>query len=171
VILIRNKNMVLRKTGTGVFPRKLCAMLVLAAMPLLGMAAAVPSTAGNLVYIEQVGSTNTITIEQVGGGNSVGGTTGTVTVAGNGVTTLTPAAASSTNYGTITGNSNTVGITQTGDSNTAQYNIRGGNNIYSSIVTGNSNQTNLTIGTQGAANNTLNNITETIVGDSNTIIQ
>ena len=64
-----------------------------------------------------------------------------------------------------------MGITQTGDSNTAQYNIRGGNNIYSSIVTGNSNQTNLTIGTQGAANNTLNNITETIVGDSNTIIQ
>ena len=150
------------KKGNGVFPRKLYAILLLAAMPVSGISA--QSTAGNLVYIEQVGSSNIITIEQVGGGNSVGGTAGTISVGGNGTTTLSPTAASSTNYGTITGNSNIVGITQTGDSNTAQYNIRGGNNIYNSTVTGNSNQTNLTIGTQGAANNTQNVITETIVG-------
>jgi len=156
--------------GNGVFPRKLYAILALAAMPMSGMAVA-QSTSGNLVYIEQVGSGNTITIEQVGSGNSVGGTAGTITVAGTGITTLVPTAASSSNYGTITGNNNIVGKTQTGDNNTAQYNIRGGNNTYNSTVTGNNNQTNLTIGTQGAANNTQNVITETVVGDSNTIIQ
>jgi len=158
------------RKGNGVFPRKSYAILAWAVMSVSGIAAA-QSTSGNLVYIEQVGSTNTITIEQVGGGNSVGGTAGTIAVGGNGVTTLIPTAASSSNYGTITGNSNIVGITQTGDSNTAQYNIRGGNNTYNSTVTGNSNQTNLTIGSQGAANNTQNVITETVVGDSNTIIQ
>ena len=162
--------MVLRKKGIGAFPRKYCAILAMAAMPLSGMAAA-QSMTGNLVYIEQVGSTNTVTIEQVGGGNSVGGTAGTIAVGGNGVTTLTPTAASSSNYGTITGNSNIIGITQTGDSNTAQYNIRGGNNTYMSNVFGNSNQTNLNIGNLSSANNTQNVVTETITGDSNTIIQ
>ena len=84
-------------TGNGEFPRKLFAILALAAMPMSGIAVA-QSTSGNLVYIEQVGSTNTITVEQVGGGNSVGGTAGTTTVAATGITTLTPTAASSSNY-------------------------------------------------------------------------
>ena len=92
-------------TGNGVFPRKLYAILALSVMSVSGIAVA-QSTSGNLVYIEQVGSTNTITVQQAGASNSVGGTTGTAVVAGTGTTTLTPAAASSSNYGTITGNSN-----------------------------------------------------------------
>lgn len=131
------------------------------------------ATGPNKVYIEQVGSSNTITIEQVGGTNNVGGVTNTVAtaVSGTGITTLTPDAPSASNYGTITGSTNTVAITQTGNANSAQYNIRGSNNSYSTNVLGSGNQTRLTVGNPNNANNTNNVLTEQIIGNSNTIIQ
>ncbi len=69
-------------------------------------------TGENKVYIEQIGSSNTITIQQVGGTNSVGGVTNqsATTVDAAGITTLTPAAPSATNYGTVTGKNNQVTI-------------------------------------------------------------
>jgi hypothetical protein len=130
------------------------------------------ATGPNNVYIQQVGSSNTITIEQVGGTNQVGGITNTSATAvdGTGVTTLTPAMPSATNYGTITGSTNVLGITQHGNDNSTQYNIQGGNNAYTSVVTGNNNQTTLTVGDQNHASNNHNTIGETVTGNSNLII-
>jgi hypothetical protein len=133
-------------------------------------ASAAGSTGPNRVYVEQIGNSNTITIEQVGGTNDVGGTAGSVAVDSTGVSTLTVTAPSATNYGTVNGSSNTVTLTQQGDSNQAQYNIKGSNNNYTSTVTGNSNQTKLNIGNQNT-NGLRNNVTETLIGNSNMILQ
>lgn len=158
-------------TGVSGLSRKLLTAALLSYAS-FGMAQTA-ATGPNKVYIEQVGSSNTITIEQVGGTNNVGGVTNTVAtaVSGTGITTLTPDAPSASNYGTITGSTNTVAITQTGNSNSAQYNIRGSNNSYSTNVLGNGNQTRLTVGNPNNANNTNNVLTEQIIGNSNTIIQ
>lgn len=131
------------------------------------------STGPNKVYIEQVGSTNTLTIEQVGGTNNVGGVTNTTPTAvdASGITTLTPAAPSATNYGLISGSNNILNITQTGDTNSAQYSIRGSSNQYTSAISGDGNQTSLTIGDLVNNANLRNVITETVTGDNNTIIQ
>lgn len=130
------------------------------------------ATGPNKVYVEQVGNTNTITIQQVGGTNSVGGTaTDALSVDSTGLTTLTPTAASATNYATITGSTNQVALTQTGSANSAQYNIRGNNNVYTSTVTGNSNKTKLDIGDATNLANLRNTVTETITGNSNIVIQ
>lgn len=135
-------------------------------------AQATVATGPNKVYIEQVGSSNTVTIQQVGGTNNVGGTAvDAQTVDSTGLTTLTPTAPSATNYGTITGSSNTLAITQTGSGNSAQYNIRGGNNSYTSVVTGNSNKTKLNIGDLSNASNLRNVVSETITGNTNILIQ
>jgi hypothetical protein len=109
-----------------------------------------------------VGNSNTITIEQVGGTNAIGGTNSTTAVG------MDPA--SSSNYGTITGSSNVVTMTQTGTGNVAGYNIRGNNNQYTSTVTGNTNKTTLNIGDANNAVNLRNNITETVTGDTNTLV-
>ena len=130
------------------------------------------STGVNNVYIEQVGNANTITIDQIGGANNVSGTTLNIPLlygADNTITAFVPAAASSSNYATITGNSNQVTISHTGDNNWAQYNISGANNIYNSTVTGNQNQTLINMGSSGAVNGNI--VTETIAGDLNYIIQ
>jgi hypothetical protein len=166
--------MIKRKTGDGKLSRKLLTTLVMSAMTLSGVSVAQSSvaTGPNKVYIEQVGSSNRITIEQVGGTNSVGGVaTDALSVDTNGLTTLTPTAASDTNYAYINGSSNQVTLTQTGSANSAQYSIRGSNNVYTSTVTGNSNKTKLDVGTSSNATNLRNTITETITGDSNIIIQ
>ena len=155
-------------TGGCGLSRKLLTVMLLSFATISG---AQTATGPNKVYIEQVGSSNTITIEQVGGSNNVGGITGTSSVSTasgqgvtpvvyGGITTLTPDAPSSTNYGTITGNANST-----------QYNIRGSNNIYNTNMLGNGNQTRLTIGNPNAAANTLNIITEQILGNNNMIIQ
>jgi hypothetical protein len=126
------------------------------------------ATGPNKVYIEQIGSSNTLTIEQVGGTNMVGGVTETSkTISNTNVTTLVPADPSATNYGTITGSTNTLAITQTGNNNSAQYNIKGNNNIYNSTVTGNNNQTQLNIGDVNNANNLRNSVNEVITGNDN----
>ena len=115
----------------------------------------------NNVYIEQIGSSNTITIQQVGGSNNIGGTAST-----NGAWD----APSASNYATISGSSNVVTLTQEGDNNLGQYNIKGGNNVYTSTVTGYDNKTKLNIGNTNNANNLRNTITETVTGDTNTMI-
>ena len=157
-------------TGGSELSRKLLTVVLLSFATISG---AQTATGPNKVYIEQVGSSNTITIEQVGGTNNVGGVTTTVAtaVAGTGITTLTPDAPSSTNYGTITGSTNVVNITQTGNANSSQYNIRGNENSYTTNMLGNGNQTRLTIGNPNAAANNENVITEQIIGDNNMIIQ
>lgn len=129
------------------------------------------STGPNNVYIEQIGTSNTINVEQVGGTNTVGGTSGTISVDSAGVTSVTPVAASALNYGTVTGSSNILNITQHGNNDWAQYNILGGNNMYTSTITGSSNQTSLTVGSQGNPSNNYNTITELISGDSNLSLQ
>jgi hypothetical protein len=162
-----------RLKGGGGLSRKLLTILVLAAMPVSGIAVAQSAATGpNKVYIEQVGDSNTVTIQQVGGSNNVGGvgvTSKTVDAAG--VTTLLALAPSSTNYGTITGSSNILAITQTGNGNSAQYSIQGNDNQYTSTVTGHSNQTKLEIGDLNNASNLRNIVTESITGDSNLIMQ
>lgn len=115
------------------------------------------STGPNKVFIEQLGNTNTVTIEQVGGSNTVGGTASI--------------AASNINYATITGSANTLTLTQQGDNNLGQYNIKGNDNIYVSAVTGNGNQSKLSVGDIANNNNLRNNINEAIAGDDNTVVQ
>jgi hypothetical protein len=115
------------------------------------------ATGPNNVYIEQVGSSNTITVEQVGGTNNIGGVDNT--------------APSSTNYATITGNTNTVIVTQTGDNNLGQYNIRGNDNVYTSTITGQNNSSKLVVGDQDNPNNLRNTVTETVTGDNNIVVQ
>lgn len=130
-------------------------------------------TGTNNVYIEQLGNSNTIIIDQIGGTNNVGGTTLVSPISygdDNIITAFVPSAAASTNYATITGNTNQVTLNQTGDGNWAQYNITGNNNIYSSLITGMQNQTLLTIGVVGTPSST-NIVNETVSGDTNFIIQ
>ena len=158
-------------TGGSGLPRKLLTLALLS-YATMGVAQSTIATGPNKVYIEQVGSTNTITIQQVGGTNNVGGTAvDALTVDNTGLTTLTPTAPSSSNYATITGSTNTVAITQTGSANSAQYNIRGNNNVYTSNITGNSNKTKLNIGDSANAANLRNTVTETITGNTNIVIQ
>lgn len=131
------------------------------------------ATGENKVYIEQTGSSNLITIDQIGASNKVGGVTLTTPlVYGNDniITSFSPADPSSTNYATINGSTNVLTMLQKGDSNWAQYNIQGGNNTYLTSVIGTSNKTKLTIGSVGSAKSS-NNVTETIDGDLNYLIQ
>lgn len=122
--------------------------------PVLAQSAA---TGPNKVYIEQLGNSNTVTIDQTGGTNNVGG-----------ISNTTP---SSSNYATINGSSNLLALAQTGNNNLAQYHIRGNNNVYTSTTVGSNNKTYLNVGDSSNPNNLRNTITETITGDSNTIIQ
>lgn len=147
--------------------RKLLTLLLLVSSNVFAL-----STGVNNVYIEQVGNVNTIIIDQIGGSNNVGGTTLNVPLlysSSNTITAFVPAAASSSNYATVTGNTNQVTLLQQGDSNWAQYNISGSNNIYKSLVTGNQNQTLFTAGLTGAVSNNI--VNETITGDLNFVIQ
>ena len=132
------------------------AALALAVLVSFG-AYAQTATGPNNVYIEQIGNANTITIEQVGGTNNVGG-----------VDNTTP---SDTNYATINGSNNVVTVTQLGDNNLHQYNIRGNDNSYVSTVTGDNNANMLVVGTTTAPNNLRNQVTETVEGDNNTVVQ
>jgi len=172
--------MVQSKKGAGNLSRKLITILMMSVMASSGLATAQAPTGPNNVYIEQIGNQNVIAIQQIGSANQVGGTannslavsTAAVGVPG-GVTLLSPAAPSESNYGTIRGNQNTLTINQTGDGNSAQYNIKGNQNTYISNVTGDGNQTNLTIGVAGTPGLLTNNVkvNETILGNQNMILQ
>lgn len=152
-------------TGVGGFSRNLIAAAVIAVC-----GSAMAQTGPNRVYLEQIGSSNTITVEQVGSTNQVGGTAGNVVVDNTGVTTLTPSAPSTSNYATVTGSTNVIGINQTGSNNSAQYNMTGSNNNFTSNITGNNNQNRLVMGSANAAAN-FNTVTETVAGDNNLILQ
>ena len=83
-------------------------------------------TGVNNVYIEQLGNANTITIDQIGGANNVSGTALSIPLlysSDNTITSFVPSAASSSNYATITGNSNQITIEHRGDSNWSQYEV------------------------------------------------
>jgi hypothetical protein len=130
------------------------------------------ATGPNNVFMEQLGNTNVITIEQVGGTNNIGGISGTITTDANtNVVTNVPDAPSASNYATINGGSNTLSMTQHGNNNWAQYIIRGSNNRYSNTVTGNDNNNRLVIGDTNHTDNHHVVITETITGNSNSVIQ
>jgi hypothetical protein len=91
------------KKGNGEFPRKLFAILALAAMSMSGHAA------DNSIYIDQSGDNSTITITQDGAGNTVRGLPGT------GTSNQTPAK--------IWGDNNTVVIDQIGSGNMLKFGI------------------------------------------------
>jgi hypothetical protein len=95
--------MLRRMKGTGVIPRKFCAILTLAAMPMLG------HTADNSIYIDQSGDNSTITITQDGAGNTVRG------LPGIGTSSQTPAK--------IWGDNNTVVIDQIGSGSMLRFGI------------------------------------------------
>jgi hypothetical protein len=129
------------------------------------------STGPNNVYIQQLGTSNTITIEQVGGTNNISGHAGITSVDSGGITTITPDIASSSNYAVINGSNNIFNISQHGSNDWAQYNIRGNDNTYTSTIIGSSNQTQLVIGDQNNTSNQYNIINESITGDNNLSIQ
>ncbi len=135
---------------------KYIAICAIACYGSMALAQVTTPTGANSVYIEQIGNSNNILIEQVGNANNIGGTAST-----------TP---SSSNYGTIIGNSNSLTIRQTGDGNLSQYNIKGTDNIYSLVITGSGNMTKLNAG-DANTNNLRNSVTETIIGDTNTVTQ
>lgn len=104
--------------------------------------------AGNEVYIEQVGSSNTITLLQAGDLNQIG------------TSAILPAS--------ITGSTNTMSVTQTGQSNVVSYVIVGSNNTMSKTMVGNLNQINMVCGDSSVTCTTVNSVV-TITGDSNYI--
>ena len=120
-----------------------------------------PTTGPNNVFIEQLGSSNTITIEQVGGANNLGGTNSTAGA-------WDPPG--SANYGTVTGSNNVVTATQTGTANLNQYNISGNRNNFTSSITGNTNKSKLSIGNTANPTNLRNTVGETVIGDTNTMV-
>jgi len=138
-----------------------------------GLTMAVGTATGpNNVFIEQLGNTNTITIEQVGGTNNVGGVAGTITTdQTTNITINSPDPGSAANYATINGSSNILNITQHGNNNWAQYNIKGGNNRYIISVTGNDNKNRVVVGDTNNSDNQHVEITETITGNTNNVMQ
>lgn len=89
--------------GAGSFPRKITAILTLAAMSMSGYAA------DNSIYIDQAGDNSTITITQDGAGNTVRA------LPGVGAGSQTPAK--------IWGDNNTVTIDQIGSGNMLRFGI------------------------------------------------
>ncbi len=93
--------MTIRKKGAGNLPRKLIAILTLAAMPMLG------HTADNSIYIDQSGANATISITQDGYGNVVKGI-----------------ASGNTTAATIYGINNAVTVNQIGMNNTLSLGVQ-----------------------------------------------
>jgi hypothetical protein len=130
------------------------------------------ATGPNSVFIEQLGNSNTITIEQVGGTNTVGGISGTITTdQTTNITTNTPDPASASNYATINGSNNILSMTHHGNNNWAQYSIKGGNNKYTNTISGNDNKNRLVIGDTNSTDNQHVEVTETITGNTNIVMQ
>jgi hypothetical protein len=104
----------------------------------------------NEVYIEQVGSSSTVTITQDGSDNRVG-------------TSLNPA------Y--IGSGSNTVIIDQIGSTNALDLVVNGTSTDVTVSTTGNNNVQEITCGTAQSAGCSGSVITQTIAGDSNDVKQ
>lgn len=102
--------------------------------------------ANNEVYIEQIGSSSTITITQQGADNKVG-------------TSTTPAF--------IGGGSTIVTIDQVGDANELQFVVNGASTNMALNVTGSTNVQIINCGTTTSASCSGSTINQTITGDSN----
>jgi hypothetical protein len=131
-----------RWTGGGELPSKLLTMLIA-----VGFATAV---AANEVYVEQVGSSSTVTITQDGTDNRIG-------------TSLSPA------Y--IGSGSNTVIIDQIGSNNTLDMVVNGAGTDVTVSTTGSNNIQEINCGTTNSAGCSGSVITQTINGDNNDVKQ
>jgi hypothetical protein len=131
-----------RWTGGGKLPSKLLTILIA-----VGFATTV---AANEVYIEQVGSSSTVTVTQDGSDNRIG-------------TSLNPA------Y--IGSDSNTVVIDQIGSNNTLDMVVNGAGTDVTVSTTGSNNIQEINCGTTSSAGCSGSIITQTINGDSNDVKQ
>jgi hypothetical protein len=131
-----------RWTGGGELPSKLLTMLIA-----VGFATIV---AANEVYIEQVGSSSTVTITQDGTDNRIG-------------TSLSPA------Y--IGSGSNTVIIDQIGSNNSLDMVVNGAGTDVTVSTTGSNNIQEINCGTTNSAGCSGSVITQTINGDNNDVRQ
>lgn len=104
----------------------------------------------NDVYVEQVGSSSTVTITQEGTGNEVGNSTTDVYI-GSG--------------------SNVVNISQVGDNNSLAMVVNGSSADVTVNTTGSSNEQIINCGTTTSAGCSGSTITQTVTGDSNIITQ
>lgn len=104
----------------------------------------------NDVYIEQVGSSSTITITQEGSGNEVGNSTTNVYI-GSG--------------------SNVVTVDQVGDNNSLAMVVNGSSADVAVNTTGSGNQQTIDCGTRNSAGCSASTITQTVTGDDNIVTQ
>ena len=130
------------KTGASGLSSKLLTIMIM-----LGLTATVYATE---IYIEQVGSSSTVTITQEGADNRIG-------------TSLNPA------Y--IGSGSNTVIIDQIGSTNTLDMVVNGTATDVTVSTTGSNNTQEIVCGTVGSAGCSGSVITQTISGDSNDVKQ
>jgi hypothetical protein len=132
-----------RKTSVG---KLLSKLLTVAGITFMSCTISV----ANEVYVEQVGDSSTVNITQQGSDNRVG-------------TALSPAF--------IGSGSNTVNIDQIGSTNTLDMTVNGAGTDVTVSTTGSNNVQEITCGTTQSAGCSGSSITQTIVGDSNTITQ
>jgi hypothetical protein len=104
----------------------------------------------NDVYVEQVGSSSTVTITQEGTGNQAGNSTDSLFI-GSG--------------------SNVVTIDQIGDNNILEMVVNGSSADVTVNTTGSGNQQTINCGTTSSAGCSGSTITQTVDGDDNTITQ
>jgi hypothetical protein len=107
-------------------------------------------TYANDIYIEQVGDSSTVNITQDGTGNRIGDSS-------------TPSF--------IGGGSNTVNIDQVGSNNELDFLVNGASAALTISTTGSGNIQTVNCGTSNSAGCSGSTITQTIVGDDNTITQ
>lgn len=110
----------------------------------------ISGASANEVYVEQVGSGSTVNILQEGSDNRIG-------------TSLSPA------Y--IGAGSNTVNIDQIGSNNELDMVVNGQSTDVTISTTGSNNIQEIQCGTTGSAGCSSSAITQTIVGDNNTVKQ
>lgn len=104
----------------------------------------------NDVYVEQVGSSSTVTITQEGTGNEVGNSTTDVYI-GSG--------------------SNVVTVDQVGDNNSLAMVVNGSSADVTVNTTGSGNQQTIDCGTRNSAGCSASTITQTVTGDDNIVTQ
>jgi hypothetical protein len=102
----------------------------------------------NSIYVDQVGSGSTISLTQTGVGNIIG---------------------NSTTKAVFNGNNNSVTVDQIGNSNILAINVQGAGTTITSSTTGDGNDVSISCGVGGDCTTSL--ITNTIVGDGNTVVQ
>jgi hypothetical protein len=107
-------------------------------------------TYANDIYIEQVGDSSTVNITQDGTGNRIGDSS-------------TPSF--------IGGGSNTVNIDQVGSNNELDFLVNGASAALTISTTGSGNIQTVNCGTSNSAGCSGSTITQTVVGDDNTITQ